>query len=99
MGLFYSGLLVPFNGFSYTKKKKTVTAIQHILQESLKQSNDIQRTVQANIAGIEVLQRLVTSFADRYDSPLTNEDRLTVAKELRTIGATYAASSLLLIAE
>ena len=32
----YAGLLMPFSQFQYTKKKKTVTAVQHILVESLK---------------------------------------------------------------
>lgn len=37
MRLFYSALLIPFRGYSYTtKKKKTLTAVQHILAESLK---------------------------------------------------------------
>jgi hypothetical protein len=41
----YSGLLLPFKEYEYTSKKKQVTAIQHILQESLKQSNEIQKIV------------------------------------------------------
>lgn len=27
MKVFYSGLLIPFHGFEYTKKKKTITAV------------------------------------------------------------------------
>ena len=33
----YSALLLPFQEFSFTKKKKTVIAVQHILTESLRQ--------------------------------------------------------------
>lgn len=40
---FYTGLVVPFAPFSFLppKKKVTVTAVQYILSESLKQSNDV----------------------------------------------------------
>lgn len=37
----YAALLMPFSQFQYVKKKKTVTAVQHILQESLKQTNEL----------------------------------------------------------
>lgn len=48
--LFYAGLLAPFKDFSFikgqgNKKKREVTAIEHILMDSLKQSNELCKAV------------------------------------------------------
>jgi hypothetical protein len=48
---------------------------------------------------MEVLAGLVSSFANRDESALTNDERLRIAKDLRNIGANYASASLLLISK
>jgi hypothetical protein len=48
---------------------------------------------------MELLEQLVNSFAERNESPLTDDERLIIARDLRSIGVNYASASLLLIAK
>mmetsp|Transcript_17443 Transcript_17443/g.29349 ORF Transcript_17443/g.29349 Transcript_17443/m.29349 type:complete len:213 (+) Transcript_17443:833-1471(+) len=100
---FYAGLLLPFNGYEYTNsKKKPVTAVQHILLESLKQSNDVQKNVTLSL---QYLQKEMAMLCQKYSldsvtaEELSSEQKLEIALALRQIGPYYGQISLLKIAE
>ena len=97
-GCFYAGLLMPFLGHEYTKKKKVVTAVQHILAESLKQSNDVQKFVTTSLNLLPEMDRLVTQFAHKNVEDLSQDDIYSLAQGIITIDKYYHAVTLLHVA-
>ena len=58
----YAALLMPFRNFAYKKKKKEITAIQHILAESLKQSSDVMKFVTHSLKNLAEFERAFMSY-------------------------------------
>ena len=95
-GTMYAGLLMPFTGHEYMKKKKPVTAVSHILVESLKQSNEVSKFVKDSLSLLPEMNRLYTEFASV--SSLEDDAKYALARGLITIGPYYQAVTLLDIA-
>lgn len=97
-GCMYAGLLMPFIGHEYTKKKKVITAVQHILAESLKQSNDIQKFVTTTHALLPFMDKLVKDFAEKQATDLNDDEKYALACSLIEIKDLYHAVTLLHVA-
>lgn len=95
--LFYTGILLPFYGFEYTKKKKQVTAVQHILAESLKQSNEVQKFVNTQLQALREIQYLLQHFQDPV-AEVNADQKYAMGLCLRNIGDNYYSVSLLKVA-
>lgn len=96
--LFYAGLLQPFDKHQYIKKKKVVTAVEHILTESLKQANDITRPVLHFTASLAAMSEIHAKCAQLNEEPGTvpsDSDILALAAALRAIGPHFQAVFLL----
>ena len=97
----YAGLLIPFEGFQYkNKNKRTISAVYHILNESLAQSNDVVKFVQGTIKNVLKVDQLLKTFTNQKLDPrnLSDEDLISLGMTLREIGIFYNSSSLLHIA-
>lgn len=96
---FYCGLLLPFAGLEYAgNKKKQITAVQHILTESLKQSNEITKFVTANLSLLKDFDQIFHEFGGKNpqtDLPLPDDEQYKLAMALRSIGVHYGSVSML----
>ena len=86
-GTMYAGLLMPFSGHEYLKKKKPVTAVSHILVESLKQSNDVSKFVKDSLSLLPEMDRLYTEYASA--DTLEDEAKYALARGLIALGPYY----------
>jgi len=97
----YAGLLLPFQGHKYTKKKKEITAIEHILTESLKQSNDIIKNVVHfinDLSAFDDIMKIHRDVKEEEGRVVSPEDTLKIAHALRSIGPQLNAICLLHVA-
>jgi len=98
----YAGLLLPFQGHKYTKKKKEITAIEHILTESLKQSNDTIKNVVhfiKDLSAFDDIMKIHRDVKEKEGKIVSPEDTLTIAHALRSIGPQLNAICLLHVAK
>lgn len=70
-----------------------VTAVQHILAESLKQSNEVQKFVTSNIQLLDQMDMLLEKYSTQQE--LSNEQLYEMALAIRAIGPNYGSVSLL----
>ena len=100
--LYYTGLLYPLKNHWYYEDGERITAIQHILQQSLKSSNDFTKKVSQLTDSVKTMERLNKNCRRmNEDSNIkpSSKEVLNIARNLRFIGPDLNKVALLHIAK